>query len=84
MGVRKFRSVADMPGPAPLAPLDPENFRLAVALMELTFRLSGFRHIPGVRKFRSIAEADAHRRRWEENETRRLHGGSQVGKATRK
>jgi hypothetical protein len=27
MGVRKFRSVADMPGPAPLPPLDPDNLR---------------------------------------------------------
>ena len=78
MGVRKFRSVADMPGPAPRAPLDPESLRIGVALMDLACRLSGFRHIPGVRRFRSIEEADAHRRRWEEDETRRLHGAPRV------
>jgi hypothetical protein len=78
MGVRKFRSVADMPGPAPRAPLDPENLRISVALMDLACRLSGFRHIPGVRRFRSIEEADAHRRRWEEDETRRLRGGPRI------
>jgi hypothetical protein len=76
MGIRKFRSVADMPGPAPRRPLDPENLRLAVALMGLTHGLSRFSYVPGVRKFRSVEEADAHRRAWEEAETRRLRGKS--------
>jgi hypothetical protein len=76
MGVRKFRSVADMPGPPPRAPLDADNLRLAVALMDLTQRLSRFSYVPGVRKFRSLEEADAHRRAWEEAETRRLRAGS--------
>ena len=74
MGVRKFRSVADMPGPARRKPLDPENLRLAVELMDLTHKLSRFRYVPGVRKFRSVEEMDAHRRAWEEAETRRLRG----------
>jgi hypothetical protein len=74
MGVRKFRSVADMPGPPPPRPLDPENLRLAVELMDLTHKLSRFRYVPGVRKFHSIEEMDAHRRAWEEAETRRLRG----------
>jgi hypothetical protein len=76
MGVRKFRSVADMPGPAPRAPLDGDNLRLGVALMDLAQRLSRFRKVPGVRKFRSVEEVDAHRRAWEEAETQRLRGDS--------
>jgi hypothetical protein len=57
MGVRKFRSVADMPGPPPRAPLDPENLRLAIGLMELANRLHAVRRQPGTRKFRSLDEA---------------------------
>ena len=72
MGVRKFRSVADMPGPAPLPPLDPGNLRLAVELMDLALRLSRFSRPPGVRRFHSVEEADADRQAWEQAETRRL------------
>jgi hypothetical protein len=72
MGVRKFRSVAEMTGPPPLTPLDPGNLRLAVSLMNLGGRLSPICWVPGVRKFRSIEEADAHRRAWEKVEGRRL------------
>lgn len=72
MGVRKFHSVAEMPGPAPLPPLHPDNLRLAVELMDLAIRLSRFSPQPGVRRFRSIEEADAARRAWEEAEVRRL------------
>jgi hypothetical protein len=53
MGVRKFHSVEEMPGPAPREPLDPENLRIAFGLMETTHRLAGVRRRPGVRKFRS-------------------------------
>lgn len=74
MGVRKFRSVADMPGPAPRPPLDPDNLRLAVELMEVAGRLSRFSPPPGLRRFRSVEEADAHRRAWEQAETDRLRG----------
>lgn len=74
MGVRKFRSVAEMPGPSPRAPLDPDNLRLAVELMALTCRLSRFAPPPGLRRFRSVEEADAHRRAWEQAETHRLRG----------
>jgi pyridoxal biosynthesis lyase PdxS len=79
MGVRKFRSVEAMPGTAPRRPLDPENLRLAVELMRLTQRLSRFSFVPGVRKFRSVEEADAHRRAWEVAETRRLRGEAGEG-----
>jgi hypothetical protein len=57
MAVRKFRSVADMPGPAPRTPLDPDNLRIAVALMELAHRLHPLRRTPGTRKFHSLDEA---------------------------
>ncbi len=65
MGVRKFRSVADMPGPPPRPPLDAENLRLAFGLMEFTERLHPSRRRPGVRKFRSHDEA--HRLREDEH-----------------
>lgn len=72
MGVRKFRSVEDMPPPAPRSPLDPDNLREAFALMELARRLSRFSFVPGVRKFRSVEEAGAHRNAWEAAEARKL------------
>jgi hypothetical protein len=69
MGVRKFRSVAEMPPPSPLTPLDPENLRLVFSLMGLTQWLSRRSTlVPGVRKFRSVEEADAHRRTREQEE----------------
>ena len=57
MGVRKFRSVEEMPGPSPLPRLDPENLRIAFGLAALANRLSPARRTPGVRKFRSWNEA---------------------------
>jgi hypothetical protein len=56
MGVRKFRSVEQMPGPEPRTPLDPENLKIAFGLMETTHRLAGLRRHPGVRKYRSWDE----------------------------
>lgn len=53
MGVRKYRSVEEMPGPEPREPLDPENLRIAFDLMGATHRLARLRRPPGVRKFRS-------------------------------
>ena len=57
MGVRKFRSVEDMPGPPPRPPLKGENLRLAIGLMDLAHRLHPRKRSPGVRKFRSFEEA---------------------------
>jgi len=57
MAVRKFRSVADMPGPPPRPPLQEENLRLAFGLMALTYRLHPARRAAGVRKFASYDDA---------------------------
>lgn len=56
MGVRKYRSIEDMPGAAPRRPLDPENLRLAFGLMDLAQHLSSLSFVPGVYKFRSHDE----------------------------
>ena len=57
MGVRKFRSVEEMPGPSRRPPLDPENLRLALGLASLAHGLYPLRTQAGVRKFRSWDEA---------------------------
>ena len=57
MGVRKFRSVEEMPGPPRRPPLDPENLRLAFGLASLAHGLHPLRTEAGVRKFRSWDEA---------------------------
>ena len=71
MPVRKYRSVADMPGARPLPRLDPENLRIACELTELAFQLHPWKFEPGVRKFRSQSEADQHRQEWEKQQIRR-------------
>jgi hypothetical protein len=83
MGVRKFRSVVEMPSPSPFPPLDPENLRLAFSLMGLTQWLSRRSPlVPGVRKFRSVEEADAYRRTREQEEARQ-EAGDHVAKQGR-
>lgn len=61
MTVRKYRSVVEMPGARPRAPLDPENIRIACELSELAFALHPWRVEPGVHKFRSQEQANRHR-----------------------
>jgi hypothetical protein len=68
MGVRKFRSAADVPAPPPLPRLDAENLRMACELSSLE-RLRPVRRAPGVRKFRSIDEMSRAQERWEEDGT---------------
>lgn len=64
MGVRKFRSVADLSAPARLPPLDPGNLPMALGLATLAHGLAP-RHAPaGVRKFRSWDEALERRADW--------------------
>jgi hypothetical protein len=57
MGVRKFQSVEDMPGPPALPRLDPENLRIAFGLSSMASGLCPIRRTPGVRKFSSWNEA---------------------------
>jgi hypothetical protein len=57
MGVRKFHSVEEMPGPPPLPRLDPENLRIAFGLASLANGLRPLKRTPGVRKFHSWNEA---------------------------
>ena len=64
MPVRKFRSVEEMPGRQALTPLDPRNLDLLFELLRFTNSLHPMRRTPGVTKFRSMAEANAHRQAW--------------------
>ena len=70
MPIRKYRSAGDMPSPPPLPPLAPSNLKLAFDLMELAVGLQPIRREPGVRKFRSVEEAYAHRLEWERKQIR--------------
>jgi hypothetical protein len=56
MGVRKYRSVEDMPGPPPRRRLDPDNLRLALGLADFARRIRPLRNPAGVRKDRSYEE----------------------------
>jgi hypothetical protein len=56
MGVRKFPSVEDMPGPPPLPRLDPDNLRLAFGLASAMTAFRPVHRTPGIRKFRSWNE----------------------------
>ncbi len=56
MGVRRYRSIEDMPPLPPRPPLDPDNLRLALGLSDCAQRLRPFRARPGVRKHRSYDE----------------------------
>jgi len=64
MPVRKFRSVADMPPPHPLPPLDPHNLNLACDLSTTAAHLRPLRFPAGVHKHRSLTEAQRLRRSW--------------------
>jgi hypothetical protein len=54
MGVKKYRSVEEMPGPEARPPLDPDNLRIAFAWIKLASELRPGRLRPGVRKYRSL------------------------------
>jgi hypothetical protein len=56
MGIRKFRSVEEMPGPPRRRPLDPENLRIAFGLAELAQGFHPVRLKPGVYKYASWDE----------------------------
>ena len=70
MAVRKFRSVESMSSDRPLTPLDQEGLRAACELSELAYGLRRWALPPGVRKFRSVAEASERRDDWERAQVR--------------
>jgi len=61
MPVTKYRSVAEMPPQPSLPPLAEDNLRCAFDLMDLAERLHPITRKPGLLKFGSIDEANAHR-----------------------
>ena len=65
MPVRKFRRIEDVPEP-PQARNALDGIRSACALSEIGRALGATSSAPrGVRRFRSIEEADTHRMSWE-------------------
>lgn len=65
MPVRRYRDVAEMPGPQRSASA-LEGLAAACAASSLSRAFGTLRQAPrGVRRFRSVEDADAHRRRWE-------------------
>ena len=71
MPVRKYRRVEDMPSPPPAAsPLEGLASACALAALCAALGPSGVAE-RGVRKFRSVEEADAHRQAWEVGPSRR-------------
>lgn len=63
--VRKYRRIEDMPGPPPAgSPLEGLASACALAALCAALAPSGVAE-RGVRKFRSVEEADAHRQAWE-------------------
>jgi len=63
--VRRYRHVADMPEPPRFASA-LEGLAAACAASELAGAFGAMRRAPrGVRRFRSVEEADAHRQAWE-------------------
>lgn len=64
MPVRRYRDVAEIPGP-PRSASALEGLAAACAASSLSRAFGTLRQAPrGVRRFRSVAEADAHQR-WE-------------------
>lgn len=70
LSIRRYRRIEDVP-PPPAASTALEGLRAACELSELTARIGPSARAPrGVRRFRSVEEADAHRRSWEQRRTR--------------
>lgn len=65
MPVRRYRDLADMPEP-PRSASALEGLAAACAASEFSRAFGAMRRAPrGVRRFRSVEDADAHRQRWE-------------------
>ena len=59
--MQRYRSIEEMPRPW-RAPDDPENLRLVARMLALHRALLGDRRLrPGIRRYRSIEEAEAQR-----------------------
>lgn len=56
MGLKKFRSVQEIPAVPPRTPLDPDNLRIACELSETARALHPRVLVAGVQKFRSSDE----------------------------
>ncbi len=56
MGLKKFRSVQEMPLVPPRRPLDPDNLRIACELSEMARALHPRVLLAGVTKFHSASE----------------------------
>jgi hypothetical protein len=69
MPMRKYRSIDDVPDAALRPRHDPANLRIACELSLTAMRLAPRCVPPGVRRFRSIAEASAAREAWEKSAT---------------
>lgn len=61
MPVRKYRRVEEMQEPLPGRPLDWQNLEQAFELMDLTTRLFPVRYPAGVRRFRTLEDANRYR-----------------------
>ena len=65
MPVNRYRDVAEIPDP-PRAASALEGLAAACAASSLSRAFGHMRRAPrGVRRFRSVEDADAHRQRWE-------------------
>lgn len=68
MPVTRFRGIEDLPEP-PRAADALEGLAAACAASSMSRAFGHTRRAPrGVRRFRSVEEADAHRQRWEAGE----------------
>jgi hypothetical protein len=54
MPVLKFRSVEEMPGPAPVVPGSPEHWSRVARLWHRARTLARTRRAPGVHRFRGV------------------------------
>jgi hypothetical protein len=78
MGVKKYHSVGEMPGRPALRPLDPDNLLRVLELCAFTDWLFPVQREPGVRKFRSLEEANRHRHEWEAEAIRKQRAARSV------
>ena len=79
MPVQKFRTLDEMRRAQRMAPDDPRLPRVIRFNWELGWAMAGSFVPPrGVFKFRSIEEANAHRKRWETERSRRLRASRSV------